>query len=63
MSYNRNTPVVFVTFVLLFAVLLLVVLFTAISKTSAEVIRPSVDRPLISAGTAGVSCDASVGGP
>jgi len=46
--------VAFIAFVVLFAALMLVVLFTAVSATSGDVIRPGVDRHVISVGAAGV---------
>jgi hypothetical protein len=61
MTPRYASRLVFVAFVILFAVLMMVVLFTAVSVTSADVIQPSVDRRVISVGAAGGGYRADTG--
>lgn len=61
MTDRHPSLVAFVMLLLVFATVMLFVLFTAVTKVRADVIRPSVDRGVISRGASDVSYDAETG--
>ena len=55
MTENHPSRIAYLSFVLLFALLMLIVLLTAVVRTYGDVIGPSVDDKVISIGASGTS--------